>query len=241
MFLPETIDDTILARLADYYPAFGEVEQLDLWLAFIKAWNQINALLCWSGDECSDLIQSERVVFKELNIDWKGQQIIKLPHKKIISIDSVEIQLFTAGGNQVIEIENPQSFYIEAINSWQLFLNRKDLNSCQRCIGEAFIKITYTAGYEDIPECFFSAISQIIAQAWCDKNCLELGCKSTDRLGVNAALKEKWVGDRKWVWDLGDREMEKAINNLQTQGLLSQIGQFSNCINKISFTVGAFC
>lgn len=241
MFVPSTPDATVLAKLREYCPAFVSVADADLWVNFVNTWNRLMTLLCWNDEECGDFLSGTRTLYEVLNPDCIREQDIYLKHKKVTEITSAEIQIYDKDGSETITITDPDSFYRPAENKFKLYMNHETIQRCLNCREEAYIKIEYTAGYDEIPECFYGAICRVISQAWCEHNCIEGDCAQTDRLGLNAVLKEKSVGDRTWKWDLGDRLIEKTINNFQAKGLLAELMRFGNCTNKITFSVGAYC
>lgn len=236
MFDPNTPDEDVLEKLRTYYPGLAAMEDQALWIAFIKIWDKLMALLCWSDGECNSLLTDERIQIVDL-VDECFPLRIKFAHKNVTSVTSATIKWLTPTGFDSLVLANPDSFRNR--DSFFLVLTPQQLAQIGTCDDAYFnIEIVYEAGWDDIPECFFSAIADSLALSLCQQNdCFgeTEDCYALDRLAVNARLKSRTIGDEKWDWEVPNNTLMNTISDLQTKGMLSILGQYNNCFRKINF------
>lgn len=236
MFTPNTVDQAILDKLREYLPGLSGMTDAQLWLSFVNAWNKLMAILCWNDGECNSLISAQRNL--KVKLEDKCFPIeVPLYHTNVTDIESAVIKWLTDTGFQqqavsgdLMNFFDGEKLYITPSSSLQVAINS--------CSGVVNIEVTYTAGYAEIPECFYTALSEIIGISLCQQNnCFENteDCYALDRKALNAVLTERTIGDETWKWETPNNFLVDTISNLQSKGSLKLLGQFSNCVNKLNF------
>ena len=238
MFTPDTIDEEVLNRLRAYYPGLAEMSDEALWVAFVKLWDKLMAMLCWSDASCNSLLDAERVMKVDLMRACFPLEIL-LNHKFVTSMVSVVIKWLTSSGFESITLPTDTLDNYLNGNTFYLILNQSQLSSINSCHKSYLTaELTYNAGLEEIPECFYSAIADALTISLCQQNnCFEGGedCYALDRMALNARLKKRTIGDESWEWEVPNDDLINTIASMSSNGLLRILGQYNNCFNKIHF------
>jgi len=240
MFDPTTINAAILQKLRDYYPSFNSVSDADLWVAFVNTWNRLMARLCWNDKTCVSMLTNPRVLFVRVNPEGCRVVEIEMQHSEITSVESAEITTYSKTGKTKIMLENLADYWVEGTKMLRIYLSREDQKCLCRC-DESYIKINYTAGYKEIPDCFYTAIGLILGNAMCKlNNCADQDCQNTDQVAMNAVLTQRDIDGERWVFEVPNNFIQDALDQGEVNGILNLLDNYSNCINKLTFSAGAY-
>lgn len=241
MFTPSTIDTAILNKLRSYYPAFNSMPDSELWRQFVNLWNKLMASLCWDDNESNSLLESTRTIYIDLNpVTNCNMAEIFLKHNPIKSITSIDLIVYSKLGKEIINIPYPEKYWIEGTNEIVIYIdNITSINIC-KC-DRLQIKAVYVAGYSEIPEAFYTVLGLILANAICSVNdCIDQECSSKDRLAANAVLSRRTIENDTWEWDIPNNILQDYYDKAEKNNMLSMLGNYSNCINKLSFATGSY-
>lgn len=230
-----TPDPTILEKLRSYCPAFVSVDDTVLWTNFVNTWNLFMSLLCWGDSECNSLLEGERVIFEEINRDCCDNVEIYLKHSPIVSVDEGILSIYVCNEIEQHTIDNISNNLLDGTNELYIHLTleqRRRIHNCSRAI----LKITYTAGYSEIPECLYSAICLAIGNAIVRRNGITDTCDALELQAVNARLKRREIDGETWDWVTPNDLLQNTLDGLESGGILSTLGEYSNCINKLNFS-----
>jgi len=243
MFTPGTPDTDITDKLKEYCPALSAYTDEELWVKFVNIWNKLMVLLCWNDTVCNSMLVNDRTFLVKVNVDRRGVQEIDLPHNQINSISTVTFQVYSVDGLEEEVITDPEKYWVQDTNTYRFYLSSKVVGDiCISKCEDAYLKFEYNAGYDDIPECFYSVLCVIIGNALCQYNdCGGATCNTVDRLAMNAILTQHVIEGEEWKWDVPNSIVQDTLDTAMKDGLLSALFTYSNCTNKINFNAGAIC
>lgn len=238
MYTPNDADNNVIEQLRAYLPSAAQASNDILWVGFVNVWNKLMALLCWNDTSTKSLLKGN-VIFSYVFEIYENPTRINLGHNPVIDIVSTKIRTFDSGGFNEYSVANPERFLIPNTNLYNLHLDRILL---QKCINrEVQAEIEYIAGYDEIPEELYTAITDIMFFSAGIQNCTDddkAGAKACvgSKPAMNAYLKSKNIPDYSWTWEIPNHVVQDTLDNLYSEGNLSLIfGKYSNCINKLDF------
>jgi hypothetical protein len=164
---------------------------------------------------------------------------VHLQHAPIVSIEEAYIKVYNSEGFEQISLGDISDFLLENSNELLLFLSRDIQSKICNC-EQARLTIKYTAGYELIPDCFYTTIVALIERALRQRNdCGEGECDFNDSEAFNAYLKTRLIDGESWEWAVPNNILEDSFAGLDKLGYLGILNQYSNCLNKITISTGS--
>lgn len=237
---PSAINAEILTKIRLYYPTFENLTDQELWTAFVNSWNLLMSRLCWSDRSGGSLLIQERTMTEAISpVDCKVIEFY-LKHSAVTSIEGAEIVMYKKDGKETLVLENIEDYYIPELNIIRYFLSNQDSYNVCRC-EQAIFNIRYMAGYQAIPEEMYTVIGIIIGNSLCKlNNCTDTECSNTDAMAMNAVLKAREIDGERWEYSIPNNIVQDSFDQGERAGIMSALGDYSNCINTLTFNAGAY-
>lgn len=233
--------EDVATQIKTHCPCFQDTEDSELLVIAKELINLLSSSACWSQNLCETLLTSLRTERIELRCRDCGsccQQIERFrPYYQYgINPDSLVVTILTENGLSLTkEILDTTEYAVSDINGYTEFLvdvgEYAPRCGCEPC-GKTYIEFTYEAGFEELPDCLFPEVCDLIKTITASK----LGCGSLSdccemtqaELGYH--LKSKKIGELSWTWGKDTDSIEYlymqlvAANRFKTLGMISLCG-----------------
>lgn len=139
--------------------------------------NIISNLTCWAGDDCSTFLNSERSETEDIpcldRCKCNGMIIEFCPMYDPFYPETLSVTLIEIDGIKETEIEiSPEHFsYISSLCKIRVDLSEYIDTKCICCPPEYKIRYTYSAGYEEIPQCLLQLFCDLMHVMYFKNKC----------------------------------------------------------------------
>lgn len=230
--------DEIIQQLKDYCDCFPEldVERPDEILELEKNVREliqtVSSLTCWAKNTCETFLLSERTQYIDIDFDdveWCGcsDAILEVctAYAKVTP-GSVEVTLIEREGLNKTQhlLELDEYSYDEDDETLRVNIGSYlSPCSCHKCSVKYTLKITYEAGYEEIPECLLGLFCDMLHVIYVKNDC---NCERCQRCTQENNIDE-FVEDNEY--DQSGPKIRLFLTNLVVSAYKKQLGYMSIC------------
>ena len=148
-----------------------------------------------------------------------------LGHKNVTSFISARIFVENEQGVNIYDIVDPENYYkngsysfdlkVKVLDSLGTLVSLYDLY-CGCCESKMWYELTYTAGYNSVPDNLWSIICLMAKEldAFACKAGVSSSCTNSLEVPVNAKLKSYSVDGYNWTWEIPKEDGSKVLDSV---------------------------
>lgn len=234
-----TIENVAL-QLQTHCPCFTDVDEQELVTVAKELVDLISLSTCWTTESCETLLKSVRTETVEIPCydcrNCCGDYFTFQPYFQYgIEEDSIKLTVTSLNGLKMEQVEvDEEDFALLNFKGYnEIKFNLRPYSKpcqCKTC-EVLYLTIEYVAGYEELPECLFPEVCDIVKTITASK----IGCGSLDdccnmtpeELGYRLASKKK--GELSWSWTLDEQSTAYIYRQLLNANRFKSLGMISLC------------
>jgi hypothetical protein len=189
--------------------------------------NLISIQTCWSNGLCETFLLSSRVEFRDIKCfnscvcDASIMEV--MPHYYPFVISSMKLEVIEISGITEITTEIDPDDFIWSESCGVLRIDLKKYVTCNCCKCSKYkLRMTYNAGFEEIPECLIPLFCDILHVIYNKNKCDCESCQSCNNGNANVIV-EYTEGDEV------SPVIDQYINNIIYNSYSEQLSYMSIC------------
>lgn len=231
----------VVEQLKDHCLCLADQEEKDVTAVANEMINLISLSSCWTQESCETLLKSMRT--ENIHIDCIDSACGNDAYFRFrpfyqfgIENDTISIVVARQNGlSTTYEELEPEEYALTHVKGYyEIIIDLKRFARRCHCTcdnEELYLEISYEAGYDQLPDCLFPEVCEIITIITASK----LGCGSLEECcamkepDVTYKLKSKKVGELSWSWGQDTNSIEYLYQQLVNANKFKALSMISLC------------